>query len=70
MRVQGIWEGWKVMWANCAHGPKTWPWWRLVWFRFLRLDIYPPSTGYRLWIYTRWAGAHYDLFFDRRKPSA
>jgi hypothetical protein len=39
------------------HGPKTWPWWRLVSFSFVRCgrtsDTSYPRT-YRLWVYFRW----------------
>lgn len=63
-KIRTDWSGWYRMWKNCAHGPK-WNWWRLIWFRVVRLEIHPasPNTGYRLWIYTRWAGATYDVFF-------
>ncbi len=36
------------------YGPQTWPWWRLLSLSFLRLEVYRPTTGYRLWAYTRW----------------
>jgi len=49
-----------------GHGPQTWPWWRMVSLGPVRLDVYPPSTGYRLWVYTRWGACYGDLVFDRR----
>lgn len=49
------------------HGPQIWPWWRLVSFGPHRLGVCSPSTGYRLWIYTRWGACHFDVFFDRRE---
>lgn len=48
------------------HGPQTWPWWRLIAFGAANLHPALPSTGYRLWIYTRWGACHFDVFLDRR----
>jgi hypothetical protein len=50
-----------------AHGPQTWPWWQLVAFAFVRLDVHLPSTGYRLWVYTRFGAVYGDIVFDRRQ---
>lgn len=42
------------------HGPKTWPWWRLVSFSWIRCpEVQKPSTTHRFWVYFRWG----------RKPS-
>ena len=49
-----------------THGPQVWPWWRLVSFSVVRLEIHLPSTGYRLWVYTRWGACFFDVYFDRR----
>ena len=35
-----------------AHGPQVWPWWRLVSFGLVRLEVAKPSMGWRLWVYT------------------
>lgn len=52
---------------HLAHGPQTWPWWRLASFGPVRLSsVVLPSTGYRLWVYTRWGACHFDVFLDRR----
>ena len=57
-------------WLRPAHGPQTWPWWRLVSPSLHRLPhVCSPSTGYRLWVYTRWGSIFFDIFFDRRKPT-
>jgi hypothetical protein len=69
MKVRICWDGFNRIWANCAHGPQ-WKWWRIVWFRIVRLHPIAPSTGYRLWIYTRWAGVTVDVFLDRRNISS
>lgn len=53
--------------SRTQHGPQTWPWWRLLSLGPSRLDICKPSTGYRLWIYTRWGVRHIDIFIDRRE---
>lgn len=49
-----------------SHGPQTWPWWRLLSIKVVRLDICLPSTGYRAWIYTKRGAVYFDLFIDRR----
>jgi hypothetical protein len=46
--------------------PKNWPWWKIVMVTFNKLSIHPPSTAYRLWIYTRHKGHDFDITFDRR----
>lgn len=51
-----------------AHGPQ-WakrPFWHIIGFRFCRIAMFNPSTGYRLWVYTRWGSMDFDLIFDRR----
>lgn len=52
---------------GCSHGPQTWPWWKLFSVSMAELEVYRPSTGHRLWIYTRRGAVHFDLIFDRRK---
>lgn len=52
---------------ECSHGPQEWPWWRLVGFSVVSLGVTPPSSGKRLWVYTRWWAAHADIYFDRRE---
>lgn len=51
---------------QCAHGPQVWPWWRLVTPSFISLHVHPPSSGYRLWLYTRWGSPCFDIYFNRR----
>ncbi|WP_290439381.1 hypothetical protein [Xanthomonas axonopodis] len=36
----------------------------------LRLELCRPTTGYRLWVYTRWGAMYGDVVFDRRKQAA
>lgn len=61
----------RVRWHSTGHGPQTWPWWRLIAWKAMRLDgVHPPSTGSRAWFYTRWGCWHFDLFIDRRDLSA
>lgn len=52
--------------AQCAHGPQTWPWWRIASFRCNHLVVCLPSTGRGFWIYTRWGAIALDLVIDRR----
>ena len=43
------------------------PWYRcLAIIRVFELTPQRPTTGYRMWIYTRWGSCHFDLYFDRR----
>lgn len=51
---------------NPTHGPQKWEWWRLVSFSFVKLTVQEPSTGYRVWVYTRRFVCHFDLYIDRR----
>jgi len=54
-----------------THGPQVWPWWRLVSFGFVRLELVAkPSIGWRLWVYTRWGAGFGDLVLDRRNLRA
>lgn len=48
------------------HGPQVWPWWLLFSLSLIRLEIYAPSTGRRLWLYTRWGAVYWDFVLDRR----
>lgn len=43
-----------------------WPWWRRVRVRVVRLAVSFPSTGYRLWVYTRHGAYEAEVCFDRR----
>lgn len=47
------------------HGPQEW-YWRLFSLAVNKLGVILPTTGYRLWVYTRWGAMHFDLIFDRR----
>lgn len=49
-----------------SHGPQKWPWWRLFSISVVRLAVHQPSTGYRLWFYTRWGAGHIGIYLDRR----
>ena len=49
-----------------SHGPQQWPWWRLLSFGLVRQDIQRPSTGRRLWIYTRWGAFYVGIIIDMR----
>lgn len=48
------------------HGPQIWSWWRLFSISIIRLQIAKPHTGYRMWLYTRWGAAYFDVRFIRR----
>ena len=52
--------------TGCSHGPQTWPWWRLVVPSVNSIGVQKPSTGWRLWLYTRWGALSFDVYFDRR----
>jgi len=52
--------------VRCSHGPQEWPWWRVVSLSLVRLEVHPPSLGFRLWAYTRWGSPCFDVYVDRR----
>jgi len=52
--------------AHPKHGPQVWPWWRLVSFSIVRLNVDPPSSSRRLWVYTRFGAIYLDATLDRR----
>jgi hypothetical protein len=51
------------------HGPQVWPWWRLMAFAWVDLNVTRPSVGRRLWVYTRLGGFYFDAVIDRRDRS-
>ena len=55
---------------RCYHGPQVWPWWRLFSLSWVRLEVHCPSTGYRLWVYSRWGSPSFDFYVDRRERLA
>jgi len=52
--------------GGVKHGPQSWPWWRLPALKLYRLDVHAPSSGWALWLYTRWGAIPFDLYIDRR----
>jgi hypothetical protein len=59
--------------GGCSHGPCSmdWPPLKLIaWLPCrLRLDPSSPSSGWRLWLYTRFGAWYGDLFIHRRVDS-
>ena len=49
-----------------SHGPQKWPWWRLLSLSLVRIECGKPSTGWRVWFYTRDGAGHAGVYFDRR----
>ncbi|QIP54968.1 hypothetical protein [Hafnia alvei] len=49
------------------HGPQKWPWWRLFAIALIRQDIPRPSTGRRIWFYTRWGAGYVGIYLVRRR---
>lgn len=36
----------------------------------IKLQVHPPSEGWRLWVYSRWGSLfHIDIFINRRKDA-
>lgn len=48
------------------HGPQHWPWWKLLSISIVKLGVYTPSTGRRMWIYTRRGAVFFEWFIIRR----
>ena len=62
-----------LYWGRCstelgiAHRvPRPWPWWQCFAFRHSIISVTKPSTGHRLYLYTRWGTADIEMTFDRR----
>jgi hypothetical protein len=56
---------------NPTHGPQTWPWWRLISIRIIRMrgqcaDPGKRKVGLRFWFYTRWVDQHIDILVPAR----
>lgn len=51
-----------------AHGPQTWPWWRLVSFSWVRLGQginTATGRGRRIWAYTRWGAWDFNIHWPK-----
>lgn len=57
---------WNSETGNPRHGPQVWPWWLLFSMSLIKLEVCTPSTGRRLWVYTRWGALYADFILDRR----
>ena len=73
MKTFGRWPSFDLKAEFCTdpsrlfHGPQSWRWRFPVSLTFVRLwDVSTPSSGYRVWIYSRWGAVHASVFFDRR----
>lgn len=67
MRIGRLWlEAKGYPGVQPAHGPQTWPWWRLFSLRVCSLAMHPPSVGARLWLYTRRGAFTLEARADRR----
>lgn len=57
--------------GGCHHGPcsQSWPWWKLAGWLFCRIKLLSgsPSSGWRVWLYTRHGALYADLHIDRRR---
>lgn len=62
---------WPGIWPmKPTHGPQTWPWWRVVSFKFINMTKANPGMNAwarRVWVYTRY-GAIYIDFYINKKP--
>lgn len=46
--------------------PRSWPWWMLCKVDLVALRAVSPSSGSRLWVYSRWGSGFIDVYVDRR----
>lgn len=57
-----------------SHGPErdpqNWPRWKFFKFAYTKLDVHRPSSGHRLWLYTRRWAYDFDIYIDRRHLEA
>lgn len=56
----------RSLFHGTVHGPQSWAWWKFVSFAYIPLRTATPSTGHRLWVYTRWGAWFHDVILDRR----
>ena len=46
------------------HDPNNWPIWKFFSTCSLRMHVQPPTSAYRLWLYTRTKAYYFDLTFE------
>lgn len=53
------------------HGPRSWPFWRLISARFVVLGMAKGSQfrGRRLWLYSRWGYLVFDCYWPHQEAS-
>lgn len=50
-----------------SHGPKVWPWWKLLTIHVCRCTHDPacyfwmPPISYNVWLYTRWGALSFNV---------
>lgn len=58
---------WRSRFGMPLHGPQVWPWWLLFSLGLVNLQTCSPTTGKRLWVYTRWGAIYFEFILDRRR---
>lgn len=46
------------------HSPEHWPWWKPFSLRFVRVRLFEPEIGWRLWVYTRKRCGYVEIITD------
>jgi len=55
----------KLKMIDARHGQSDLAWWQLFSTYFCKPNYCYPSTGYRLWVYTRYGAFHIGIVFYR-----
>jgi hypothetical protein len=56
----------RTIFTKHTHGPTVWPHWKVFSISLVRASVYAPSSGWNVWIYTRWHRAVLFEFFVGR----
>lgn len=68
MKVKIYLRDLKTKYTRHVHGPKVWPWWKLIVVKIYKCSgVTQPSTAYNVWIYTKHQARMFMVAFDRRK---
>lgn len=61
----------RTWYTQHTHGPKTWPWWRLVSVVAVKVSVNcspsPLRLNHNMWFYTRWGAWTCQVVYDTRR---
>ena len=78
VRTISLWPSWaknietvhfslpRTIFTKHTHGPSVWSWWKVFSISPVRSSVNLPSSGWNIWIYTRWHKAICVEFYISR----